>query len=148
MSYEGQQAEVVSFKAHNGDTGEAYYARPTRAGKVPGIAVIMHLPGWDEWIIEVARKFAHHGYAAIAPHLYFREGPGSPDDIGARVRAAGDPWAEMSEAPQSLEPLLGMHARDTASGLPDAAWPPVYPKMPGEPPRVAPSRAKKAPPPD
>jgi len=90
MSYEGLQAEVVSFKAHNGDTGEAYYARPTRAGKVPGIVVIMHLPGWDEWIIEVARKFAHHGYAAIAPHLYFREGPGSPDDIGARVRAAGD----------------------------------------------------------
>jgi carboxymethylenebutenolidase len=89
MSYEGLQAEVVSFKAHNGDSGEAYYARPTRAGKVPGIVVIMHLPGWDEWIIEVARKFAHHGYAAIAPHLYFRDGPGSPDDIGARVRAAG-----------------------------------------------------------
>src|ERR1044071_7823316 len=89
MSYEGLQAEVVSFKAHNGDNGEAYYARPTRAGKVPGIVVIMHLPGWDEWIIEVPRKFAHHGYAAIAPQLYFREGPGSPDDIGARVRAAG-----------------------------------------------------------
>ena len=89
MSYEGLQAEVVPFKGHNGDTGEAYYARPTRAGKVPGIVVIMHLPGWDEWIIEVARKFAHHGYAAISPHLYFREGPGSPDDIGARVRAAG-----------------------------------------------------------
>ena len=89
MSYEGLQAEVVSFKGHNGDTGEAYYARPTRAGKVPGIVVIMHLPGWDEWIIEVTRKFAHHGYAAIAPHLYFRDGPGSPDDIGARVRAAG-----------------------------------------------------------
>ena len=45
-------------------------------------------------------------------------------------------------APQSLEPLLAMHERDTAAGLPDAAWPPVYPKMPGEPPRVAPSRAK------
>jgi hypothetical protein len=25
----------------------------------------------------------------------------------------------------------------------DAPWPPVYPKMPNEPPRVAPSRAKK-----
>ena len=66
MSYEGLQAEVVPFKGHNGDTGEAYYARPARAGKVPGIVVIMHLPGWDEWIIEVARKFAHHGYAAIS----------------------------------------------------------------------------------
>jgi carboxymethylenebutenolidase len=89
MSYEGMQAEVVSFKGHNGDAGDGYYARPMKAGKVPGIVVIMHLPGWDEWIIEVARKFAHHGYAAIAPHLYFREGPGTPDDIGARVRAAG-----------------------------------------------------------
>jgi carboxymethylenebutenolidase len=53
------------------------------------MVVIHHLPGWDEWIIEVTRKFAHHGYAAIAPHLYFRDGPGDPDDIGARVRAAG-----------------------------------------------------------
>jgi hypothetical protein len=66
--------------------------------------------------------------------------------VPERLRAAGDPWAEMS--PQSLEPLLAMHERDTAAGLSDAAWPPVYPKMPGEPPRVAPSRAKKAPPTD
>ena len=47
------------------------------------------MPGWDEWIIETTRKLAHHGFATISPHLYFREGPGSPDDIGARVRAAG-----------------------------------------------------------
>jgi carboxymethylenebutenolidase len=80
---------MVTFRGHNGDRGEAYYARPTRSGKVPGMVVIHHLPGWDEWITEVVRKFAHHGYAAIAPHLYFRDGPGSPDDIGARVRAAG-----------------------------------------------------------
>jgi carboxymethylenebutenolidase len=89
MSYQGQQSELVSFKGHNGDKGEAYNAWPTRAGKFPGVVVIHHLPGWDEWITEVVRKFAHHGYAAIAPHLYFRDGPGSPDDIGARVRAAG-----------------------------------------------------------
>jgi DNA ligase D len=63
--------------------------------------------------------------------------------VPERVRAAGDPWARMSDAPQSLEPLLALHERDTAAGLPDAAWPPVYPKMPGEPPRVAPSRARK-----
>jgi carboxymethylenebutenolidase len=89
MSYQGQQSELVSFKGHNGDKGEAYYAWPTRAGKFPGVVVIHHLPGWDEWIIEVVRKFAHHGFAAISPHLYFRDGPGSPDDVGARVRAAG-----------------------------------------------------------
>jgi carboxymethylenebutenolidase len=89
MSYESLTAETVAFRGHNGDQGEAYYARPTRAGKCPGMVVIHHLPGWDEWITEVVRKFAHHGFAAISPHLYFRNGPGSPDDIGARVRAAG-----------------------------------------------------------
>ena len=89
MAYEGQLAEMVKFQGHKGDRGDAYYARPTRSGRFPGMVVIHHLPGWDECIIEVTRKFAHHGYAAIAPHLYFRDGPGSPDDIGAKVRAAG-----------------------------------------------------------
>src|SRR5437879_4079301 len=89
MSYRAQQSELVSFQGNNGDKGEAYYSRPSDAGKFPGMLVIHHLPSWDEWIMEVTRKFAHHGYAAIAPHLYFREGPGNPDDIGARVRAAG-----------------------------------------------------------
>jgi len=89
MSYASVAAETIGFRGHNGDQGEAYYARPTGAGKYPGVIVIHHLPGWDEWIVEVVRKFAHHGYAAISPHLYFRDGPGSPDDIGARVRAAG-----------------------------------------------------------
>ncbi len=89
MSYAGQQAEMVTFQGFKDDRGEAYYARPSRSGKFPGVVVIHHLPGWDEWTIEVTRRFAHHGYAAISPHLYFRDGPGSPDDIGARVRAAG-----------------------------------------------------------
>lgn len=56
------------------------------------------------------------------------------------VAASGDPWAEMNSAPQSLEPLLEMSAHDMDAGLMDAPWPPVYPKMPNEPPRVAPSR--------
>src|ERR1700752_2222587 len=89
MSYPGLVAETVAFTGHHNDQGEAYYARPTRAGRCPGVVLIHHLPGWDEWITEVVRKFAHHGYAAISPHLHFRDGPGSPDDIGARVRAAG-----------------------------------------------------------
>jgi DNA ligase D len=61
-----------------------------------------------------------------------------------RLEAAGDPWGGMDDAPQSLEPLLALHARDQAAGLPDAPWPPVYPKQPGELSRVAPSRAKKS----
>jgi len=71
-----------------------------------------------------------------------------PDDLNlatcaARLAERGDPWAGMNDAPQSLEPVLAMHARDRADGLMDAPWPPVYPKQPDEPPRVAPSRARK-----
>ncbi len=62
--------------------------------------------------------------------------------VPARVAADGDPWAAMVADPQSLEPILALHERDRASGLHDAPWPPVYPKMPDEPPRVAPSRAR------
>jgi DNA ligase D len=60
-----------------------------------------------------------------------------------RLERVGDPWEDIDEAPQSLEPLLAMHERDRANGLLDAPWPPVYPKMPDEPPRVAPSRARR-----
>jgi hypothetical protein len=63
--------------------------------------------------------------------------------VPARLAARGDPWAGIDEAPQSLEPLLELYERDRAAGLMDAPWPPVYPKQPDEPPRVAPSRAKK-----
>jgi DNA ligase D len=62
--------------------------------------------------------------------------------VANRVTAQGDPWATIDDEPQSLEPLLEMSERDLASGLQDAPWPPVYPKMPNEPPRVAPSRAR------
>ena len=60
-----------------------------------------------------------------------------------RLRDGGDPWADMYDAPQSIAPLLELHDRDMAAGMMDAPWPPVYPKQPNEPPRVAPSRAKK-----
>jgi hypothetical protein len=63
--------------------------------------------------------------------------------VPARVAADGDPWEHAPAEPQSLAPLLALAERDMANGLQDAPWPPVYPKMPGEPARVAPSRARK-----
>ncbi|MPY94685.1 MAG: ATP-dependent DNA ligase [Acidimicrobiia bacterium] len=63
--------------------------------------------------------------------------------LPARLATRPDPWADISLEPQSLESLLALHERDLAAGLQDAPWPPVYPKQPGEPPRVAPSRARK-----
>ena len=63
--------------------------------------------------------------------------------VPPRVAASGDPWEAMIDRPQSLEPLLVLHRRDMDAGMMDAPWPPVYPKMPNEPARVAPSRARK-----
>ncbi len=65
--------------------------------------------------------------------------------VPERLDTLGDPWVEMNDDPQSLRPLLDMSDADMANGLMDAPWPPVYPKMPNEPPRVAPSRAKADP---
>lgn len=68
----------------------------------------------------------------------------SPDELTiATVPGRADAWAHADDTPQSLEPLLAMWDADIESGLTDLPWPPVYPKMPGEPPRVSPSRAKK-----
>lgn len=89
MAFRGIQAETVKFQGFNGESGEAYYAGPSAAGKYPGVVVIHHFPGWDEWTAEVVRKFADHGYAAIAPSLYFRLGDGASPEVVARARAAG-----------------------------------------------------------
>jgi carboxymethylenebutenolidase len=89
MSYRGQSSQTIQIKGNNGDQIEAYYAKPDGAGPFPGVVVIHHMPGWDNWTCEVVRKFAHNGYAAIAPHLYSRHGPGTPDDLAAAARNAG-----------------------------------------------------------
>jgi dienelactone hydrolase len=72
----------VAYAGRNGDQLEAYFAQPAGSGPFPGVVVIHHLPGWDEWTTEVVRKLAHHGYAAVSPHLYSRTGL-SPEAAGA-----------------------------------------------------------------
>ncbi len=63
--------------------------------------------------------------------------------VPARFAKIGDPHAGIDAAAGSLDKLLELAARDEASGLGDAPWPPHYRKMEGEGARVAPSRAKK-----
>jgi len=88
---------------------------------------------------QVSTPFAWDELDAVHPDNF------TVDTVPARVQENGDPWASMTGNPQSLDPLLEMYERDMADGLQDAPWPPVYPKMPNEPPRVAPSRARKDP---
>lgn len=87
--YQGQIAEITTIQGHNGDRVHAYFARPTGAGPFPGIVLIHHMPGWDEFYRETARRFAQHGYLTIAPDLYCRAGHGLPDDVTAKIRGEG-----------------------------------------------------------
>lgn len=60
-----------------------------------------------------------------------------------RLASTGDPWERMRDEPGRLDVLLEWWQRDVGNGLGELPFPPDYPKMPGEPPRVQPSRARK-----
>jgi len=87
--YEGMLAETVTIPGAGGELINAYFARPLGPGPFPGMVVIHHMPGWDEWYREATRKFAARGYAALSPNLYFRAGHGTPEDVAAKVRGVG-----------------------------------------------------------
>jgi DNA ligase D len=63
----------------------------------------------------------------------------------ARFAERGDLHARIDDVAHSLEPLLEMYERDAAEGSGDMPYPPDYPKMPGEPKRVQPSRDRDRP---
>lgn len=68
-----------------------------------------------------------------------------PDDYTMRtvpdfVAGRPDPWADIDTVAQRIDTLLEMVAADEERGLGDLPYPPSYPKMPGEPPRVQPSK--------
>jgi carboxymethylenebutenolidase len=89
--HRSQLAETITVPGHHGDPIESYLARPLEDGRFPSMVVLHHAPGWDEATMETVRKFAHHGYAAICPHLFGREGRGAanPEDAAAAGRIAG-----------------------------------------------------------
>src|SRR5438132_3725997 len=89
MIAEGLRCETIQIEGNGGDKIDAYFGQPAGQGPFPGVVVIHHAPGWDEWTTEVVHKFAGRGYAAISPHLYHRWGPGAPDDLAARARSEG-----------------------------------------------------------
>jgi bifunctional non-homologous end joining protein LigD len=64
------------------------------------------------------------------------------DTVPARFAKIGDPWEGIDETAGSLAALLEQAARDEASGLPDAPWPPHYEKQEGEEARVQPSKRR------
>ena len=65
------------------------------------------------------------------------------DTVPRRFAEIGDPGAGIDAAMGSIEALLELARRDEAAGLPDAPWPPHFPKQEGEAPRVQPSRRRE-----
>ncbi len=88
-AYEGMIAETITIKGNNNDTINAYFARPTGPGPFPGVVLVHHMPGWDEYYRETARRFAQHGYQTLCPDLYHRNGHGTPDEAAAAARGEG-----------------------------------------------------------
>ncbi|MGX9348771.1 non-homologous end-joining DNA ligase [Microbacterium sp. KNMS] len=60
--------------------------------------------------------------------------------VPRRLEEVGDPWAAFGDAPARIDTLLEWWERDLADGLGELPFPPDFPKMPGEPPRVQPSK--------
>ena len=89
--YSGQISEVIRITGNNGDSIRAYYSRPLGAGPYPGIVLIPHMPGWDEWCRETARRFTEHGYSVVCPNIYDRVGTGTPPEVAGQAREAGQP---------------------------------------------------------
>jgi carboxymethylenebutenolidase len=87
---EALSAGNVTFSGHQGAPVNAYLARPAGDGPFGGVLVVHHLPGWDAATKEITRRFAAHGYNAICPNLYARQGlEVDPDDAAAATRQAG-----------------------------------------------------------
>ena len=84
---------------------------------------------------QVRAFLVQDGFSSRRLHAFFLSDSGARCDMGRGLHRDA-----RNRADAALRQRRGC---DAANGLQDAPWPPVYPKMPGEPPRVAPSRARK-----
>lgn len=88
-AYSGMLSETISMAGHNGDYIRAYCSRPLGEGPFPGVILIPHMPGWDEFYWETTRRFSQHGYLAVCPNIFERFGHGTPEEVAGKARAAG-----------------------------------------------------------
>ncbi len=120
------------WKEERGETVFVDYNQNARDRTIAGAYSLRPLPGgpvstpvtWDELPSTDPRGFTLRS-------------------VPERVEKLGDLHADIDDVHHSLEPLLEMYRRDEAAGQTDMPYPPDYPKMPGEPMRVQPSRAKR-----
>lgn len=82
---DGLKAGMTQVPVHT-ETMPAYFAMPEQPGRFPVVLVIQEIFGVHEHIQDVCRRFAHEGFLAIAPEVYFRQGdPATMSDVSAIV---------------------------------------------------------------
>ena len=125
------QVTTKWWKEERGERVFVDYNQNARDRTIAGAYSLRPLPGGP-----VSTPVSWEELPSIQPHDFtLRTVPG-------RVAELGDLHADIDDVHHSLEPLLAMYERDEAAGLTDMPYPPDYPKMPGEPMRVQPSRAR------
>jgi carboxymethylenebutenolidase len=77
------RSEYVELKVSDGTTMQAWTARPTAAGSLPGLLVFQEAFGVNAHIRDVTQRFAREGFVAIAPELFHRTAPGFEGDYNA-----------------------------------------------------------------
>ncbi|MBV9810419.1 MAG: non-homologous end-joining DNA ligase [Solirubrobacterales bacterium] len=90
------------------------------------------------------------GAPVSAPLAWEELGEVAPEDftvatMPTHFAQVGDRHAEIDARAHTLQPLLDLYERDLTRGQGDLPYPPDYPKMPGEPKRVQPSRDRDRP---
>lgn len=114
------QKIFVDFNQANRDRtiASAYSARP-----LPGAPVSMPVP-WEN-------------LDDVDPHAF------TVHTVPGILADAGDAWTAMDQHTGHLTTAMSWWAEDFDAGLGEEPFPPEYPKMPGEPPRVQPSKKRR-----
>ena len=74
----------------DGSAMRMHVSAPVGTGPFPGIVIMQHQGGVDEFVQQITRRVAEAGYMAAAPDLYHRDGPDCKDDIVARRSRLSD----------------------------------------------------------
>jgi len=111
-----------------------------------GVFIDFNQNAWDKTIAS-AYSIRHTGLVSTP---FNWDELGDIDHRAMDLMSFRDRWSDVGDLTEGidesagrLEGLLDMVAADEAEGIGDAPWPPHYPKMPGEPPRVQPSKMRK-----
>ena len=118
-AYAGQIAETVVIPGRRNVPIHAYWSRPLGVEKAPSLVLIPHMPGWDEWCREAARRFTEHGYAVLCPNIYEEVGHGTPPEVARRsMEQGGVPDSDvMDDVAASLRFLKAQPTSNGKAGV-------------------------------